>query len=85
MLFGGLGDALLIWPEYFDAGVFSFLVGHLIYINAFGFKPLKLSIGITCYALAILGEYYNPFIHLCEIKNAFQEYYTFYQILREFY
>ncbi|KAF2905974.1 hypothetical protein ILUMI_00205 [Ignelater luminosus] len=55
MLFGCVGDACLIWPGYFDTGVLSFLIGHLIYIYAFGFKPLNLPVGIVCYACAIMG------------------------------
>lgn len=57
MLFGAVGDACLIWPGYFDTGVLSFLIGHLFYIYAFGFKPLNLPLGIACYAVAIMGRF----------------------------
>ncbi|KAF5301440.1 hypothetical protein FQA39_LY02169 [Lamprigera yunnana] len=55
LLFSCLGDALLIWPGCFDFGVFSFLIGHLMYINAFRFEPLNLKLGAGCYIISLLG------------------------------
>lgn len=58
MVFGVVGDACLIWPGYYDIGVLSFLIGHLIYIRQLGFKPLNLPLGIACYAVSIMGTLY---------------------------
>jgi uncharacterized membrane protein YhhN len=34
-LWGCVGDALLVWPEAFQAGALAFLVGHIFYIVLF--------------------------------------------------
>lgn len=55
LLFGCIGDALLVWPGFFEAGVFSFLIGHLMYIRALGFKPMCPLTGCVFYMMGILG------------------------------
>ncbi|CAK1542426.1 unnamed protein product [Leptosia nina] len=34
-----IGDALLVWPQYFLPGMGAFAVAHIAYILAFGWKP----------------------------------------------
>lgn len=51
-----IGDALLIWPQYFLLGMIAFAVGHVNYIMAFGFKPLNLSLGLCLGVLNAIGR-----------------------------
>lgn len=37
------GDILLLYPDYFKAGLFSFLIGHFWYIGAFTTEALVYS------------------------------------------
>ncbi|KAK5643068.1 hypothetical protein RI129_006913 [Pyrocoelia pectoralis] len=55
LLFGCLGDACLVWPGFFEIGVFSFLIGHFMYIRALGFQPMCPLTGLIFYVLGILG------------------------------
>ncbi|CAH0560432.1 unnamed protein product [Brassicogethes aeneus] len=45
LFFCCLGDAFLIWPNYFEVGMLCFAIGHVHYIFAFDFKPLNLRLG----------------------------------------
>ncbi|KAK4886463.1 hypothetical protein RN001_002734 [Aquatica leii] len=56
LLFGCIGDALLVWHDFFDLGVVSFLIGHLLYIRAFTFQPLNLVVGVVCLLISVLGS-----------------------------
>ncbi|VEN56784.1 unnamed protein product [Callosobruchus maculatus] len=56
LIFCCIGDALLVWNQYFDIGMFAFIIGHIYYILAFGFKPLNLSLGLALYLLGSLGS-----------------------------
>ncbi|XP_060531812.1 lysoplasmalogenase TMEM86A [Cylas formicarius] len=47
-----VGDALLLW-NHFELGMLAFSVGHLNYIAAFGYKPLKLPIGVGTFAIGL--------------------------------
>ncbi|XP_066127117.1 LOW QUALITY PROTEIN: lysoplasmalogenase TMEM86B [Saccopteryx bilineata] len=55
LLFSALGDIFLIWPEAFVYGVLAFTQSQLLYIWAFGFRPLQLGllppILLTCLPL----------------------------------
>lgn len=51
LLFSCLGDALLVWPQYFLHGMTAFGVAQVMYTAAFGFKPLNASIGAVLYTL----------------------------------
>lgn len=51
LIFSCLGDALLN-HGYFVYGMGAFAVAQIFYIMAFGFKPLKLWIGILLYSAA---------------------------------
>ncbi|XP_045481115.1 lysoplasmalogenase-like protein TMEM86A isoform X3 [Harmonia axyridis] len=58
LVFCCLGDALLVWPNYFTAGMIAFAIGHVNYIIAFGFKPLNFTVGVIVLALDIAGIIY---------------------------
>ncbi|XP_053307671.1 lysoplasmalogenase [Spea bombifrons] len=70
LIFSGLGDMCLIWPEYFLHGMVMFGLAHLTYIFAFGFRPLRKRIFIvlalfcvTFYVVAL--PYLNgPFVYM---------------------
>lgn len=47
-----LADALLVWPSLFVSGMAVFGAAHLLYINAFGFRPLRPGLGLALYALS---------------------------------
>ncbi|XP_063233287.1 lysoplasmalogenase TMEM86A [Bacillus rossius redtenbacheri] len=46
-----VGDALLVWPQYFLHGMASFGAAQVVYTAAFGFRPLSASLGVALYAL----------------------------------
>ncbi|XP_035708406.1 lysoplasmalogenase-like protein TMEM86A isoform X1 [Folsomia candida] len=52
LLFSCVGDALLIWPEYFLHGMAAFGVAQIFYIRAFGFQPLNAKLGAFIYVLS---------------------------------
>jgi uncharacterized membrane protein YhhN len=43
------GDILLLFPDYFKAGLFSFLIGHFWYIGAFTAGVLVFSFSLTIF------------------------------------
>lgn len=56
LIFCCIGDALLIWNQYFDLGMVAFIIGHINYVLAFGFKPLNLPLGLILYFLGTMGK-----------------------------
>jgi len=55
LLFSCLGDALLLWPQYFVYGMAAFGVTQIMYTIAFGFKPLNLPLGIVIYIMGLVA------------------------------
>ncbi|XP_037044280.1 lysoplasmalogenase-like [Bradysia coprophila] len=47
LLFSCVGDACLIWPEYFLYGVVAFGVAQILFIRAAGIEPLNLKLGLV--------------------------------------
>ncbi|XP_064480680.1 lysoplasmalogenase TMEM86A-like isoform X2 [Ornithodoros turicata] len=56
LCFSCLGDALLVWPSGFLAGMLSFGVAHLFYISAFKMDPLNPWAGAVCLAILAGGS-----------------------------
>ncbi|XP_042890359.1 lysoplasmalogenase-like [Penaeus japonicus] len=44
-----LGDALLVWPNYFLPGTLAFGAAHCLYIYAWGLRQVDLVTGVTIY------------------------------------
>lgn len=60
-----LGDALLIWDSLFIYGMIAFIVGHVNYILAFGFLPLRRVLGAVTYGVACGGKFcVYPYLNL---------------------
>ncbi|XP_033216216.1 lysoplasmalogenase-like protein TMEM86A [Belonocnema kinseyi] len=57
LVFSCIGDALLVWPNLFTAGMAMFSVAQIMYIIAFGFSPLNPPVGATLYAGSALVIY----------------------------
>lgn len=55
LLFSVAGDVLLVWDEWFLHGLVAFLVAQILYISAFGFKPLKWPVALVCYSILLAG------------------------------
>lgn len=55
-----LGDFCLVWADegYFMHGVFFFAVAHVMYIFAFGFRPLRLQIYVALSVFGIIVYWY---------------------------
>ncbi|KAG5885908.1 hypothetical protein JTB14_012155 [Gonioctena quinquepunctata] len=58
LIFCCIGDAFLIWNQYFDLGMLAFIIGHIQYVLAFGFKPLNLKLGLALYSLGAAVLFY---------------------------
>ncbi|KAI4495570.1 hypothetical protein M0802_008582 [Mischocyttarus mexicanus] len=54
LVFSCLGDALLVWPNCFTAGMCMFAIAQIMYIYAFGFKPINLLLGAIMYSFCSL-------------------------------
>ncbi|XP_015599351.1 lysoplasmalogenase-like protein TMEM86A [Cephus cinctus] len=54
LVFSCIGDALLVWPSCFVPGMGMFAIAQIMYIYAFGFKPLNASLGAVLYAMCTL-------------------------------
>lgn len=59
LIFSCLGDALLNW-NLFPHGMAAFGIAQIFYISAFGFRPLRLWIGVLFY---ISGALLVLFVH----------------------
>lgn len=49
LVFSSVGDAFLVWKEFFPHGMAAFGVAQVIYFTTFGFKPLKPVLGAIWY------------------------------------
>lgn len=73
LLFSCLGDVLLIWPCCFSYGTLSFAIAHLLYIWAFGMKPLNPVAGLVCASVGLVSVLfifpgcYGPYLLLIPI------------------
>jgi len=56
LVFSCIGDALLVWPNCFTAGMCMFAMAQIMYIIAFGFEPLNLKLGTILYMSCSVGE-----------------------------
>ncbi|XP_015189874.1 PREDICTED: lysoplasmalogenase-like protein TMEM86A [Polistes dominula] len=54
LVFSCIGDALLVWPNCFTAGMCMFAIAQIMYIYAFGFKPINLLLGAIMYSFCSL-------------------------------
>ena len=58
LAFSSLGDAFLDFKqgELFPFGMLAFAVAQVFYIYAFGFRPLRIVIGLLSYGFGIFGD-----------------------------
>lgn len=52
--FSCLGDACLIFRRLFEVGIIFFMIGHMHYICAFGFKPLSWFVGLPWLTIGVV-------------------------------
>ncbi|XP_032672286.1 lysoplasmalogenase-like protein TMEM86A [Odontomachus brunneus] len=57
LVFSCIGDAFLVWPNGFTAGMCMFAIAQIMYIIAFEFKPLNLKLGAVLYMLSSVVTY----------------------------
>ncbi|CAF0765113.1 unnamed protein product [Brachionus calyciflorus] len=64
LVFSMIGDACLVYPEeFFIFGVISFGIAHIIYLTAFGLKPLNHKFAVALFILALpISALYIPFL-----------------------
>ena len=56
LVFSLIGDICLVWKRYyFMHGLASFAIAHILYIRAFGFKPLNFRTGAVCFLLTTVA------------------------------
>lgn len=60
-MFSCLGDALLNF-NLFPHGMAAFTIAQIFYINAFGFKPLKLWIAVLLFIPGLLSNKISFFL-----------------------
>lgn len=61
LAFSSIGDAFLDYGkgELFPFGMLAFAVAQMFYISAFGFKPLRIVIGLISYGIGVFGKIWN--------------------------
>lgn len=58
LVFSCFGDAFIIWPNLFLGGMGMFAIAQIMYISAFGFKPLNSTLGAIIFALCTIGSFF---------------------------
>lgn len=53
LAFSMVGDALLIWPDFFTLGMAAFAIAHGFYIKAFGFRRINPYTGLLLFAVGV--------------------------------
>lgn len=56
LLFSCVGDACLVWPEYFLHGIVAFGVAQIVFIRAAGLQSLNLKLGLVLIPYANIGK-----------------------------
>uniref|UniRef100_A0A6M2DYC7 lysoplasmalogenase n=1 Tax=Xenopsylla cheopis TaxID=163159 RepID=A0A6M2DYC7_XENCH len=51
LVFSSVGDAFLVWKEFFPHGMAAFGMAQLIYFTTFGFQPLRPMLGAIFYLM----------------------------------
>ncbi|OCT73155.1 lysoplasmalogenase-like protein TMEM86A [Xenopus laevis] len=70
LMFSAAGDVCLLWTEFFLHGMVMFGLAHLMYITAFGFRPLRLHLFIllallcATFFLFTLPYLHGPFLYM---------------------
>lgn len=70
LIFSCCGDALLNL-NLFAFGMIMFGVAQVFYISAFGFKPLKLWIGLVLYIFGAVGKFHSRITHTSALIKSF--------------
>lgn len=56
LLFSCVGDACLVWPDYFIHGIMAFAVAQIIFIITAGLEPINLKLGLIFIPYATTGK-----------------------------
>ncbi|XP_076069041.1 lysoplasmalogenase TMEM86A-like isoform X2 [Oratosquilla oratoria] len=55
LIFSVIGDAFLVWDEFFLHGMAAFGVAQVFYTSAYGFRPLNMYAASVIYAIMAVG------------------------------
>lgn len=59
LLFSCVGDACLVWPEYFLHGIVAFSVAQIIFISAAGLERIIMKLGLVLIPYANIGKIFD--------------------------
>jgi uncharacterized membrane protein YhhN len=74
LVFSLIGDTFLVWKSsgYFVHGLLMFAVAQVMYMTAFGFRPLSPGIGAILFGIAMcIYSYLLPGLHGCMVYMVF--------------